>query len=95
LGFTLTADVVKAVVAGVAGFLAAAGLTAAGVACAPVVLGGIVVGFAVGVGLDYSFPTPEIVQAMNRAYEGLLERGGSYLYEIERSIYRLCGVPQF
>lgn len=85
LGLKIAVDLTKAVIAGVAGYLAGAALTAAGIACLPLA-GAIVVGVAVGFVLDYFVPTDKIVAAMQGFSDSLLNKAARLLNEIERQI---------
>lgn len=90
LGFKILTNVSKAVISGLAGFLAGISVAAMG---APVILpiaAAIVVGIVVGQVLDNVFPTEEIVAAMVSYYEDLtksaLDKGARWLHQLEREI---------
>lgn len=93
LGTTITVNISKAAISGVIGTTIAmviAGTTAP--AWIPIAAG-IGIGIAVGKGLDWAFPTLEIVEWIEHVTrQSTWER---WLYELESGIYHLYGVPRW
>jgi len=92
LGFTLTVDLTKDMIASIAGAIGVIGLSVILPTAWPI-LGGIFVGIAVGATLDHFCPTEKIVAAMNDKYEGLLREGGRFMYRLEGEIYKYYAFP--
>jgi hypothetical protein len=88
LGFTILADIGKAALAGLAGYLVGAALLATGVACLPLA-GAIVVGIAVSAVLDHYFPTKEIAKAMEDYIDDLSRTYERWNYQIERNFIEM------
>lgn len=87
LGFKIAANVGKAALSGLAGFVASA--LVAGIAGAPVVApiaAGILVGLAVSYALNKVAPTDKIVEAMKKYRDGLKQRVNRFFYQLEREI---------
>ena len=87
IAFTVLADVGKAAIATLAGFIASAVVATSGIVFLPIAAG-IVVGIVVTMALDKYVPTENLVKAIDDAIDRMLDEAGRTLHDFERALLR-------